>query len=324
VTERDSCPSSHWCIVVADDHGPEWAPGVKPCGHPAPVQYCGLGEPTTLLQKALHRAARIAPATQILVTTIDDHRQHWQPALWSVRPQHRFVGDSRLTSSLTLAAALSSVAAQSAHRIVTILPAKCYVSHEGVLYGALRSAHTTLPSTPEGVLTLGMVDIPDGIDEDYLLPALAKDGTHRVVQAMARRPVPWVARHLRDHGAMIASGIMIGYAEVFAAHAARRWPGLTEKLAQAIARAAASGSEVRVPSALRTHVPSALLRSLVWNAPSFPQRVLRVRHAGWSGLRSPRAVARICAIADPYRVSSDRLRVWESERRDQMVGVQRP
>ncbi len=323
MTERNPSQKSHWCVVVADDHGPEWMPAVNPSKRPAPVQYCGLGDSTTLLQKALHRAARIAPATQVMVTTIDGHREHWQPALWSVRPQHRFVGDSRLTSCLTVAGALLSVAAESPYHVVTVLPAKCYVTHENVLFGALQNAYTNLPLTPEGVVTLGMVDIPDGIDEDYLVPGRAKDSPHWIVQAMARRPVPWVVRHLREHGAMTASGILIGYAGVFAAHVAKQWPGLTVKLSRAIARAVTSGTECRVPAALRDGVPGAVLRSLGWCAPAFSQRVLRVQHAGWSGLRSPRAIARISAVADRYRVSQDRLRDWEPESRDLAISRQR-
>ncbi len=323
MTERDPSQRTHWCVVVADDHGPEWAPAVSSSTHPASVQYCGLGETTTLLQKALHRAARIAPATQVMVTTIDSHREHWQPALWSVRPPHRFVGDSCLTSCLTAAAALLSIAAESPHHVVTVLPAKCHVTHEDVLFGALQRAYTNLPLTPEGVVTLGMVDILDGIDEDYLVPGRAKGGTHWIVQAMARRPVPWVVRHLREHGAMTASGILIGYAGVFAAHVAAQWPGLTVKLTRAITRAIASGTECRVPAALRTGVPGAVLRSLSWCAPAFSQRVIRVQHAGWSGLRSPRAVARISAFAERYRESPDRLLEWGLDSRNLVINGHR-
>src|SRR5580704_9878869 len=45
-----------WCIVVADDHGPAYVPWVAGAAKTSPVQYCGFGEPTTLLQRAFHRA----------------------------------------------------------------------------------------------------------------------------------------------------------------------------------------------------------------------------------------------------------------------------
>jgi len=54
--------------VVADSAAPDWMVSEGIDAQSAPVQYCGLGEPTTMLQKALHRARRIADATRILVT----------------------------------------------------------------------------------------------------------------------------------------------------------------------------------------------------------------------------------------------------------------
>ena len=289
--------SDPWCIVVADSHGPEWAPAVGATRRPMAVQYCGLGEPITLLQKAIHRAMRVAPASHVMVTAIDEYRKQWQPALWCVRPEHRFVGDSRSSSSLTVAAALLSIAEESASHVVTIIPATCFVVNERVLTAALYHARETLPLTPQGVMTLGMVDIFDGIDEDYLVPTKARDGLHWVVRAIARRPVPWVARHLRENGAMIASGILVGYAGVFATDIAKQCPGLALKLTQAIARSGAEGVECRVTSELQRDVPQSILRSLRWCAPAFPQRVLRVKYSGWSGLLSARAVARFSAIA---------------------------
>jgi len=157
-----------WCIVVADDHGPEYVPTIEGPAKSSPVQYCGFGEPTTLLQKALHRAKQIAPTAQIAVTVREEDRERWEPALWFIRPECRFVSDARLSASLTIAAALSSIAADSVSNVVTILPARCYVAHEWVLSAALDRLHETLPGIPEGVGTLGMIDIDDGLDEDYL------------------------------------------------------------------------------------------------------------------------------------------------------------
>ena len=59
---------ARWCIVVADAAGPEWPLSEDIDAPRAPVQFCGLGEPTTMLQKALHRAVRIAKAARVMVT----------------------------------------------------------------------------------------------------------------------------------------------------------------------------------------------------------------------------------------------------------------
>jgi mannose-1-phosphate guanylyltransferase len=85
---------SRWCIVVADAAGPEWPVSEDINAQTAPVQYCGLGEPTTMLQKALHRAVRISHPARVMVTAAEAHRLHWQRALWFTRAEHRFLSES--------------------------------------------------------------------------------------------------------------------------------------------------------------------------------------------------------------------------------------
>src|ERR1700729_1178911 len=126
-----------WCIVVADGPSPRWA---EAPGHALPIQYCCIGEPVTLLQKALHRATNIAPAARILVTVEEPNRPQWQPALWFIRPHHRFVADDSRVSSLTPVSAVLSIAARSPLSGVTIMPAACYVANEQVLSAALHHA----------------------------------------------------------------------------------------------------------------------------------------------------------------------------------------
>jgi mannose-1-phosphate guanylyltransferase len=284
---------SQWCIVSADDHGPEWAPNLAPECQRAPVQYTRFAGSTSLLQMAMHRAARFASAGQTMVTTLDEYREFWEPALWHVRPENRFVGDTRAASLLTGAAALLAIAHSSPSNVVTILPARCHVEREYILEAALDQARFILPSVSEGVMTLGMVDIGDPIDEDYLVASRAANGTGFEVRGFARRPAPWVARHLKQQGAMVSSGIMIGYAGAFAAHVSKHWPGLTYRLDQLHDRSKDAGVECEVSLALQDGVPRTVLGSLRWNPPSFPQRAFRVRGCGWAGLRTQRAVRAI-------------------------------
>ena len=281
---------SRWCIV-ADDYGPDWAIG--PGGLPAPVQYCPLAMAATPLQRSLHRATAIAPASQVIVTTFEEYRSHWEPSIWFVPPERRFVCDNRAASQLSSAAAILSVAACSPSNVITILPARCFVLHEGVLKNALNRALVELPSVPEGALTLGMVDLEEGLDEDYLIVGRPRVGGGLNVEGFARRPVAWVARHLRQSGALVASGIMIGYAGVFAAHISKNWPGIAKKLSNVLSAAAAIGEECEIPSSLNRGIPPAVLHSLRWHPPAFPQRAFGVRGSGWSGLKSPRSVMRV-------------------------------
>src|SRR5580704_1853281 len=202
--------NSNWCIVVADDHGPEWAPTVQLGERPSPAQYSRLGGSSTLLQRTMRRAARMAPPSQVMITALDEYREYWEPSVWYVRPENRFVGENRATSLLTGAAALLSIAQVS----------------------------------------------PSNVDEDYVAVTRARTGAGFTVLGFARRPTSWTARLLVQQGAMIASGIMIGYAGVFAAHISKHWPGLTQILARMSAAAAAAGSECEVPMDLQRGVPS--------------------------------------------------------------------
>jgi mannose-1-phosphate guanylyltransferase len=284
-------PRSFWCIVVADEHGPGW-PIVTECDR-SPVQYCRVGNEATPLQRALHRAATIAPPSQILLTALEDYRHHWERAAWFIRPDRRFIGDNRWASQLSSAAAILSVAVHSPSSIVAILPARCHVADEAALSRALTRALSQLPGVPEGAATLGMLDAEDSVDENYLIVSPARMGTGLSVDGFARRPVAWVARHLKSHGALVASGIMIGYAGVFAAHISKNWPGISRKLTALTEAAEIAGEECDVPAALDRNVPKSILNSLRWRPPAFKQRVFGVCGSGWSSLNSPQAVARM-------------------------------
>jgi mannose-1-phosphate guanylyltransferase len=291
--DLDSNKRKTWCVVVADDHGPEYLPSSVRHAKKSPVQYCGFGEPTTLLQRALHRAKQIASAAHIAVTVREEDRERWEPALWFIRPERRFVSDARITASLTTAAALLSIAADSAWNVVTILPARCYVADEGILSAALDRLHETLVKIPEGVGTLGMIDIDDGVDEDYLVPHRSEVGPGLAVQAMARRPAGWIARHLRQQGAMVASGILMGYAGTFAAHIAKHRPELIKALAKV--NRGTAGGENQLTADLYRVAPRIRPWMLRWWPPTFPQRAFPVFRCGWRGLHTARAVARISA-----------------------------
>jgi mannose-1-phosphate guanylyltransferase len=141
-------PATHprWCIVVADAAGPEWQESEDINASRAPVQFCSLGEPTTMFQKALHRAGRISDAAHVLVTADAVHRSHREPACWFMRTEHRFVSASPGWSLLTTAAAVLSVAARAPSALITILPARCYVADERSLT-VVAPASRRLPRT---------------------------------------------------------------------------------------------------------------------------------------------------------------------------------
>src|SRR5580704_17833750 len=254
----------HWSIVVADDHGPEWAPVTFAGAQPAPVQYRPLTGSRTPLQKALDRALSVAPAANVMVTAMRTFRSHWEPSLWFVRAENRFVGDNQQSSPLATAAALLSIAMRTPSDIVTLVPARCFVAHDGILQEGLERALAVLPTLPERVVTLGMVDLDEGVDESYLVVGRSCAGPGLVTHGYARHPLPWVARYLRQQGAVVASGIVTGYAGIFAAHISKHWPGLAHDLAKVVASARATGGEIAIPAKLSAKKPKTALRALRW------------------------------------------------------------
>jgi hypothetical protein len=238
----------------------------------------------------------------VLVCAFEAHRDLWEPSVWGIRPEKRFVCEDPKGLQLSVAAAILSIAARSTSDIISILPARCHAAHESTLRRALNFARDQLPGIPEGAVTLGMLDPEEPIDEDYLLVGRARIGRALRVEGFARKPVPWVARRLRQHGALVASGILIGYAGAFAAHISKHWPGRSKRLLQLMEAAAARGEECKIPSAVNAGDPCALPDSLRWRPSAFRQRVIGVCHSGWSGLKSPRSVTRmvefLCSSAD--------------------------
>lgn len=288
-----------WAIVVADDHGHESAlpsSGDRPA---APVQYCRLNGRRALFQDALRRAMQVAPVSQVLVTAQDAYRCYWEPALWFIRPEHRFVSLQPSMSWLTTAAAILAIAYKEPDSIVTLLPGRCFVSHESILTEAIDRAVALLPAVPEAVISLGMQDLDDGVDEDYLVPLKGERKFLQPLLGVARRPLPWIAEHLRAQGALVASRVTCSYARTLAAHICLVWPGLASRLVEQILASAAQPAEGGVRISVPSGLPKAILRSRLWYPPSLPQRALRVTACGWSGLRTARAVARMTSFLGP-------------------------
>jgi mannose-1-phosphate guanylyltransferase len=286
---------SRWCIVVADAAGPEWLVPDDSHGRWAPVQYCGLGEPTTMLQKALHRAGRISHATRVIVTAAEAHRSHWQQALWFTRPEHRYVSEFPGWSSLTTAAVVLSIAARAPDALVTILPARCYVADEWTLTIALHRALSERTVLADSIVTLGMVGGDTDVDENYLLLSASSGRPTVAVSGIARQPAERGAPHLVRQGALVASDIYIGHASTLALLLSKYWTAATHELLEHLTSSITPGVENRIPPSLALEALHVAPRMSWDRRPRIPLRALRVAYCGWSGLRSPRAIERIVA-----------------------------
>ncbi|HWX34187.1 MAG TPA: hypothetical protein VNZ53_43035 [Steroidobacteraceae bacterium] len=285
--------AARWCIVVADAEGPEWPLSDDSDGPRAPVQYCGLGEPTTMLQKALHRAGRISHAARVMVTADERNRSHWQPALWFMRAEQRFVSESPGWSLLTTAAAVLSIAARAPSALITILPARSYVADEWTLTVALHRVLSNRSLLSDGIVTLGMVGAQPGVDEDYLVLSAPDGRPTAAVSVTAQRPTEWAARDLVRRGAVVASGIYVAYARALVALLYRYWPMLTRKILRQVSHSLASGAEYNIPRSLARDELRAASRPFWDRPPWMPVRAVRVAPCGWSSLSSPHAIERV-------------------------------
>jgi mannose-1-phosphate guanylyltransferase len=284
---------ARWCIVVADAAGPEWPVSEDINAPRAPVQFCGLGEPTTMLQKALHRARRISDAARVMVTADEVHRALWQPASWFMRVEHRFVSESPGWSLLTTAAAVLSIAARSPSALITILPARCYVADEWTLTVALHRLLSERSFLADDIVTLGVVSAQSSVDEDYLLLSTPDGRPTAAVAVTAQKPAEWVARDLTRRGAVVASGIYVAYARALAALLYRYWPALTRKILRHLKHSFVPGVENTISSSLAQEELRATSRPFWDRPPWIPLRALRVASCGWSSLSSAHAIERI-------------------------------
>jgi mannose-1-phosphate guanylyltransferase len=296
---------TRWCIVVADAAGPEWPRSADINTQMTPVQYCSLVEPTTMIQKALHRAGRISHRMATLVTAAEVHRSHWQQALWFTRAEHRFLSDLPGWSWLTTAAAVLSIAARSPMSLITIMPARCYVEDEWTLTVALHRVLSAPSLLVDGIVTLGIVGAELGVDEDYLVLGTTDHRPTIPVAFTARKPADKLARQFVRRGALVATGIYIARANALAAQLYQLWPTLTNSLVRYLEQTYIRGAENRVPTAV-LHEALRALPSRLWNRQSrLTLRALPVADCGWNSLRSARAIERIAAPqpAQRYRAA---------------------
>jgi mannose-1-phosphate guanylyltransferase len=305
-----------WVIVSGDERTPEWVPYDALDLKSVPVQYCRLDWMHLPLQRALQMATSLTVASRVLLTAMQEHRDRWEPHAWFVRSSLRFTSHASGSAPLALATAILRVAEQSPSCTVVVLPARSYVAHQSVLREAIVQAVSSLPRVPEGIASLGMLDIEDAFDEDYLVVQRASSGPGLMVSGIARRPTSWVARHLRRKGAVVSSGILVGYAGALAAHISKYWPGLAAKLIRLSREASASNCECAVPSAEALRVQPIASNALRWDPPILPQRVFPVNQCGWSGLRSPHEVIRIAEFLNKDR--------WRESRHCETEGVSEP
>lgn len=273
-----SASQARCCIVVANDERSE---RLTDGSHQWPLnsQQAAIVKRGFLRQASL-RARRIVSPANVLVSAREEDRSVWVSPFWFTQPPSRFISDRGVPTSLSTAAAVLSVAARSPSCLVTILPSDFWVARESVLADAIEKALTSLQQAPGTVATLGMSDTHPETDEDYLIVGPASSQMGAAIQAKANRPGASVAKQLLKEGALVASGILLGHAQAFAARIHKYWPHLARELIDAAGSDHLPEAEHRLSEDAYEHL--SIGRGAVrLSPPTFPMRAFRVQGSGW-------------------------------------------
>ena len=272
-----SAASKRCCIIVANDKHSERMSTFfvqRGSGSAAAVN---MG----FLRLAARRARKLSSPANVIVCAQEIDRRSWEGPFWFTRPANRFVSELGTPSSLPVAAAVLSIAIKDPSCPIAILPTDFWVARECVLTEAIEKAFGQLQVMPESVATLGMIDSHQEGQEDYLVvgPHHAQKGA--AIQARINRPERELANQLIREGAMVASGILLGYAQAFAARINKYWPHLAQELIPAVKIDCLADVERKFSAFAYRRIPRLAMNSAQLSPPTFPARAFPVRGSGW-------------------------------------------
>jgi mannose-1-phosphate guanylyltransferase len=276
---QDSSRQPRHCIVVANEIRSErLTGGLRPLFLSS--QKVGALK-TGFLRRSSDRARRLVSPANVLLSAQEADRRIWEGPFWSTRPANRFVSDRGAPSSLATAAALLSVASRSPASLVAVMPSDFWVARESVLADAIEKAFAVLRMMPETVAMLGVVDADAGTNEDYLIVGPSDPRKGAVIQARVNRPSPRMARRLIGDGAMVASGILLGFAQAFAGRIYKYWPNLAHELTTTVVADGFQHVEHRLIPDTYRNIPRSVLSTMSLSPPAFPMRAFRLQGSGW-------------------------------------------
>jgi mannose-1-phosphate guanylyltransferase len=276
---QQSVASKRCCIVVANDERSERSIGSlhRYASSPRLAAAMSMG----FLRLAARRARRLVSPANMLVVAQDADRHTWEGPFWFIRRANRFIADRDTPTSLSTAGAVLSIAAKDPSCLIAILPSDFWVARESVLIEAIEKALGQMRIMPESVATLGMIDTHYEGHEDYLVvgPNHAQKGA--VIEARVNRPETHLAKQLMSEGAMVASGILLGYAQAFAARINKYWPHLARELLRTLGSECPDDAERRFSTNTFRQIPRSVMNSVRLSPPTFPMRAFRVQGSGW-------------------------------------------
>jgi mannose-1-phosphate guanylyltransferase len=276
VREQTSAGSKRCCIVVANDKQPQ-ALSTSLLQRAADSAAMTKG----FLRLAARRATGLSSPANVLVCAQEDDRRTWEQPFWFTQPANRFISELGTPTSLPIAAAVLSIASRDPFCPVAVLPSDFWVTRESVLTDAIERTFEQLQVIPESVATLGMIDSHHEGHEDYLVvgPRHAQKGA--AIQARINRPERPLAKKLISEGALVASGILLGYAQAFAARINKYWPHLAQELTQTLKRDCLGSVERKFSAYAYKQIPRLVMHSARLFPPAFPARAFAVQGCGW-------------------------------------------
>jgi mannose-1-phosphate guanylyltransferase len=279
VRAQTSVASKRCCIVVANDKHSERVSTSLFQRASGSVAAVTMG----FFRLAARRARRLSSPANVIVSAQEGDRRTWEGAFWFTRATNRFISERGTPTSLSTAAAVLSIATKDPSCPIAILPSDFWVARESVLTEAIENAFEKLRVMPESVATLGMIDSHrhPGCEEDYLVvgPRDAQKGA--AIQARINRPERRLAKQLMSEGAMVASGILLGYAQAFAARINKYWPHLAQELIRTLEKDPAAEVERKFSAFAYRQVPRLAMHSMQLSPPTFPARAFPVQGSGW-------------------------------------------
>lgn len=280
-----------WALLLAAGSGTRLS-GLTRLGNGAsvPKQFCSLAGGPSLLQDALARAGRVAPASRTMAIVAEEHRLWWRDELSELPDENVVAQPLNRGTAAGVLLPLLEILRRDPDATVVMLPSDHFVADESVMEGAIRRALEEVRREPEGIVLLGIE--PDAPDSEYgwIVPGNeASDGAYQV-RAFVEKPRAPFAAELMDRGGVWNSFLIVAKGPALKALYLRRRPSLLHALALAPRRSNGSLDPVSLARLYASIPVSDFSRELLQGSED-RLRLVTVPFCGWSDLGTPDRLA---------------------------------
>ena len=281
-----------WAIVLAAGDGTRLASlATDDRGNVVPKQFCSLNGGPSLLRKALQRALRIVPRSQVCAVVTRKHEPYWRPMLRSLPPANVIVEPRNCGTANGVLHGVLRIIERDPHSRIVFLPADHHVRNERPLAESVRIAAAL--NAHEGLVLIGIV--PDEVDPElgYIIPGTSLgDGTRRV-EEFIEKPPHTIAQDLIARGALWNSFIFAAHAASLISLMRARLPAIVDGMATAREADARRGQGTGTLEEFYQSLPTVDFSRSVLQDAELVLRVVTARACGWTDLGTPRRVAEV-------------------------------